>query len=58
MQSEKIWANYGPQMFSGCRDTYSVWRARIILYFVNFMLVGFAEKGQLAEEKKAVVTLF
>lgn len=52
MQSEKIQANCSQEMFSAPNSIYSIWRARVILYFVNIWLVGLAEKGQLSEEKK------
>lgn len=55
VQYEKIFANCSHEMFSAPNNTYSIiWRARVILYFVNIWLVGLAEKGQFSEEKKKV----
>jgi len=46
VQSKKVWANCSPSMYSECKDTFSVWHTKILLYFVDFILVGFAEKEQ------------
>ena len=46
VQSKKVWANSSPNMFSECKDMFSVWHTKIVLYFVDFILVGFAEKEQ------------
>ena len=53
VQAEKRSTNWTPEMFSGCEaDAYSVWTAKIRMYVVNTILVGYAEKEQFAEEKK------
>ena len=53
VNSEKSSANLTAEIFSGCEaDMFSLWTARIRLFIVNSILVGFAEKGSCTEEKK------
>ena len=52
VQSEKLFSNFTPEMFSGCENIFLIWISRILLSIVNSILVGFAEKEQFTEEKK------
>ena len=50
VQSVKTWPSWSPEKYS---EKHSFdWGTRLILYIINSMLVGFAEKGKTAEEKK------
>ena len=53
VQAEKIWIDWTPEMFAGC-GALSGLITKVVMYFVNSMLFGFAEKGEDTEKKKAL----
>ena len=53
VQAEKMWLDWTPDMFAGC-TAMTVFFSKIVLYIVNSILLGFAEKGEEAEKKKAL----
>lgn len=53
VQAEKIWLDWTPGMFAGC-SAITVLITKVVLCFVNSILLGFAEKGEDTEKKKSL----
>ena len=53
VQTEKIWLDWTPDMFAGC-SAITVFFSKVVLCFVNAILLGFAEKGEDTDKKKAL----
>lgn len=53
VEAEKLWVEWSPDMFAGC-SAIKVLLTKIALCFVKSILLGFAEKGETTEKKKAL----
>ena len=53
VQTENIWLDWTTDMFAGC-SAITVLITKVVLWFVNSILLGFAEKGEETEKKKSL----
>ena len=53
VQAEKIWLEWTPGMFAGC-SAITVLFTKVVLCLISSILLGFAEKGEDTEKKKAL----
>ena len=53
VQAEKMWIDWTPDMFAACTAiTFLI--TKVVLYFANSIILGFAEKGEDTEKKKTM----
>ena len=53
VQAEKIWLDWTPEMFAGC-SAIAVLFTKLVWCVISSILLGFAEKGEDTEKKKAL----